>query len=299
MESMKKSLPYIAIISVVLIWGFAYLAIKNSLEYCTPGFLIFARSSIASVILFFVCIKRFKKINKKDLLLSLFTGVCVSIGYILQTNGLEYETTAMVSFLENIYLVIVPFITWLITKKCPSIPSFIAAFLAIIGVILISIPTGVFSSPSNAIGVILCIAAGVAFGINISFSGSLQREKDPILYTFFQMVVLMVVSLAYTLISERTLPTINPRFVVNILYVAIPSTAIAWLLRNYAQNNLSSITMSIILPFASVLATIVSIVIGETKIDPFFIIGCVVLLVAALFESIIEVILNKLKEKGA
>lgn len=291
---MKKRFPLIAVILAMIIWGGSFFASKLAIESFSPALLIVIRGAVASVILFFFSIRKLKTINKKTVLLALLTGTILALAYIVQNISLQYTSSGMSALLENTYIILVPFLSWLLTRQRPHTTSFIAIGLATIGIILVSISSINFNDSNSAIGIILSIIGGLLFGANIVLTGIYQRDKDPISYTFLQFVTVTVIALLYWGIFERKLPTYSTKGFLAMLYLAFIATALAWLLRNYGQNKLSPITVTIILPFTSVVASIISLAYGEMKISAPFIIGVVILLIAATFDGVWRTI-NKCK----
>lgn len=282
---MKKSFPLIALIVATIIWGTTFIVLKNATTQISPALAICFRGLITCIVLFGLCFKKLKVQNKMLLLLNITTGIVIAFAYITQTIGLKYTTSAKCAFLENVYIVVVPLLTWLLTRNRPSWISLMCCAICTIGVVVISIGDNVYQNGIN-VGDILSIVGGALFGVNIVLTGIYFKEKDPLPYTFYQFVTVTIICLVYSLIFERTKPVFNTAMIINVLYLGLFATATAWLLRNYAQNKLSPLTIGIVLPFTSVISTVISICIGETKFSITFLIGGILIFVSILTDVI-------------
>lgn len=61
----------------------------------------------------------------------------MGFAYIFQTIGLKHTTPGTNAFLTTVYCVIVPFLSWAVSKKRPDIYNFIAAAICITGIGLV------------------------------------------------------------------------------------------------------------------------------------------------------------------
>jgi len=288
---MKRILSYIFIFSAMLIWSTSYLVMKNALDFVNPGFLIFLRSIITFVILFPFTIKHLKDFTKRDLILISFTGVIVSIGYLVQTIGLEYTTPGKSAFLENAYCIVVPVLSAIILKQRLKLRNILCILLCVGGVILISLDS---FKGSVGVGEILSLLAGILYGVNISLTGIYAKEVHTISYTCGQFLVISLVSGLYTFIFENnTNVTYDINVILRILYLGVVVTAIAWVFKNKAQQTLPPISVSLILPFSAVIGTILSLAAKEDTLNIYLILGGIFITASIVIDSILE---NK-KEK--
>ena len=63
--------------------------------------------------------KKWKLFNLKYLWTGAITGVFLGVAYIFQTIGLKHTTPGTNAFLTTVYCVIVPFLSWAVSKKRP------------------------------------------------------------------------------------------------------------------------------------------------------------------------------------
>jgi len=280
---MKKITSFIFIFMAMVIWGTSFLVMKNTLDTINAGFLIFLRASICFIILLPFSFKHIKKLTKYDFILILSTGFFVSLGYLTQAIGLNYTTPGKSAFLENAYCIVVPIITCIILRKKPTVPNIICIVLCLLGVVFISIDS---IDSKVGIGEILSIAAGVFYGVNIALTGIYSKKVNPIAYTCGQFFTISLISGLYSLIFEdNSSIDINMPTILRIAYLGVVVTALAWIFRNIAQQNLNPLTVSLILPFSAVVGTIISIFFKEDILTASLIIGGLLITISILIDG--------------
>lgn len=133
----QKALAAGGIILATAIWGSSFSIIKNALTSITPLWFVSLRFSISIIILALICAKRFKHMNKGLLKEGIIIGIPLSLSYIFQNLGLMNTTASNTAFITSTYVVIVPFIMWLVYRKIRP-ANFIIAIVTLGGLALLS-----------------------------------------------------------------------------------------------------------------------------------------------------------------
>lgn len=286
---MKKIFAIIALITIVVLWGTSFVVSKDVLDNSPPAFVIMCRGVITVIVLLPFCIGKIKSLGTKYIVLALVTGAVVALAYITQIVGLQYTTPAKCGFYENAYCIVVPFCVWICQHKRPLPKSWLTMALCVVGIIIIGCDFGNFSVN---IGDVLCVVGGALFGVNIALTGVFAKDVNPIAYTFVQFVAVTTVSGLYTAVFEHAVPNFaNAGFVWTLLYMCVFVTALAWILRNFAQQNLSPLTLSVVLPFSSVISLFLSVAMGRDVFTPRLVIGAILMVIAVIIDGVFP--LNK------
>ena len=85
MRKTKVVLASSGLLAAALIWGFAFVVVKDSLDTVPPVYMLAFRFIIASLALSAVFMKRLKGIKLKAIKNGIILGVFVFAGYLLQT----------------------------------------------------------------------------------------------------------------------------------------------------------------------------------------------------------------------
>ena len=117
-----------------LIWGTGFVVMKNTLSSVPPAAIIAIRYGIATLLAAVLFRRHLKDIARADVARGALVGLLLALAYIVQTIGLDYTTAGKNAFLTTVYVLLVPFASWLIFRQKLSRSNFIAAALMLTGI---------------------------------------------------------------------------------------------------------------------------------------------------------------------
>lgn len=279
MKSANKNLiADISLFLVAIIWGSGFVANKNVLNFIDPIYLLVLRFSISSVLMGIIFFKRFKKVNKQDLVAGIIIGGFLFLAFVAQTIGLQYTTVSKQAFITASNVVMVPFILWYANKKRPDIYEIIAAVLCFIGIGILSLE----GSLSINLGDGLTLICAVFFALHIISIGTYSKNHDPIILSIVQFGVVAILSLLTGLIFKVEFVPMTREISMPILYLAIVNTIIAFGIQNIAQKYTTSTHAAIILSLESVFGSFFSILMLGEKFTIRLFLGCVIIFLAII-----------------
>ncbi|WP_026891462.1 DMT family transporter [Lacrimispora aerotolerans] len=278
-----KALSALGLIVTTIIWGSAFVVMKNSVDIISPTYLLALRFTIASMALVAVFFNRLKLVNKTEILCGSLLGVFLFVSYLLQTYGVKYTTASKNAFITTLYVIIVPFLHWFFNKKRPSVNNIGAAVIAVFGLALISLEGDL----SINIGDLLTLFCGLFFAFHIVFVDRYTDHHDPVRLTVIQMVAAAILSWILAPIMEGTqdFTVINGSMLIGLLYLGIFSTMICFLLQNVGQKHLSPNTTSIILSFEAVFGLVFSVIFLGEEVTPKLMAGCILLFASVILSE--------------
>ncbi len=275
MEKRKSGNLYIPmLLLIVLIWGISPIIGKWLLGYYSPVIKTAASSVVAFAAMLVICAVtgKLKNLNGKYFAVALPTGIFYSSACILQSIGLESTTPAMLSFLENLSCITVPALVWMMTKRRPSVFKFAGAFICLASVYILGCSDG-FASFKFGTGELLCAVAGLFYGVNIAVTGIKARELEAPLYLLVQFGVNVIFSSVFACFWGTPVFTFSPLPLVLLVGVVLVSTVFGWIVRTICLKHLDPTLVTVIMPFSSVVTTVISIFAGMDKISPQLIVG--------------------------
>lgn len=278
MENKKSLYADLSLLLVALIWGSGFVATKNALDHIQPYYLLSFRFMLSFLLMSLVFFKRFKKVTFDDFKAGTVIGIFLFLGFATQTVGLNYTTVGKQAFITATNVVMVPFIYWGISKKKPDIYEVIAALLCFAGIGILSLDSGF----KMGYGEFLTFLCAIFFAFHISSIGYFTKKHDPIVLSIIQMLVAGILSIIFTLLFEPKIGSIPREGIFPILYLALFSTLLAFLIQNIAQKYTSSTHAAIILSLEAVFGSILSIIFLKESFTIRLLIGCI-----AIFISII------------
>ncbi len=286
LEKTKAKMPkvfyIIMLILVVCIWGIVPNISKFLLGHYSPA----AKTAFAAAVAFFALLlisaKKLKSLNKSYFKIAVPTGIFYSSACVLQQIGLSKTTPTMYAFLENLSCLVVPFLVWYMTRRRPSYFKFAAAILCVVSVYILG---GAKLDSSLGLGNILCGLAGIFYGVNIAVTGIKARGLDAMLYLLVQFGVHFVISTVYALFFEDIVFSFDTGLILLSVGITLVSTVLGWILRTICLQNLDATFVSVVMPFASVITTVISIISGNDTVSVFLVSGVIIGLAAAFISD--------------
>lgn len=269
-----------------ILWGGGFVAVKDSLDVVPPIYMIALRFAAAGLFLSAVFFKRLKDITRRTLRAGIILALFLFLAYAFQTVGCVYTTAGKNAFLTTVYVLFVPFVTWVIAKRPPGLHVFAAALLAVIGIGLLSLNED-FSINR---GDILTLVCGFWFAVHIVFIARFTQKygEDPITLTILQMVFCSVFAWLFAPFYDGPFPVsavTTTRPILSLLYLAVFSSGIAFLLQNIGQKYLSSSTAALLLSTESVFGAVFSALLLGESMTARMIAGCALLFIAVILSE--------------
>lgn len=252
----KNGTALAALFTTAVLWGTGFVAIKYAILRMDTYWFISLRFTIAALVTALVFFRRFKTITKTDIKHGVILGLTLSAALTFQIVGCYYTTVGKNAFLSATYVVMIPFLHWIRTKKRPSLFSFIAAVICICG-------TAVISSGSAGgvnIGDMLSLLAGFFWGVTFELSSGFSQTSDAVNLQLVQLPCASVVTLVISTIMSPFPRHMNTGAALSLIYSAIFCIAIAFLLQLYGQRTVNSTLSGMILSMESVFAGIFSVI---------------------------------------
>ncbi|WP_099466580.1 DMT family transporter [Konateibacter massiliensis] len=275
-----KLLASIGLIAAAVMWGFGFIVVKDSLDFIPPVYMLAFRFTLASAGLGIVFHKRIFKINKKNVKSGLILGILLYISYLLQTIGCQYTTAGKNAFITTIYVVIVPFLYWAMSKKKPDIYCVVSAFMAIAGIGLLSLT----SDLTVNIGDVLTFLCGIGFALHLIYISKYSKGQDPIILTLLQIFTAAVLSWITAPFIDGGFPShiVDTDPVIAILYLGIGATMITFLLQNIGQKYVEPSTAAVLLSMESVFGVIFSVTLLGEVLTTKMLVGCALIFTAVI-----------------
>ena len=253
-----KVLASASLLFVTIIWGSAFVVMKNSMDAITPTYLLAYRFTIAALGMAALFWKQIRGMSMQEFKCGALAGLFLFISYYFQTYGLKYTTASKNAFITTLYVVIVPFLAWAVNHVRPKANNLIAAGFAVVGLALLSLKGDL----SVNFGDFLTLVCGICFAVHMIFLDRFTAYCTPIRLTVMQMGTAAACSWVLGLLTEGAFhPEVFtlPGVAVSMLYLGLASSMLCFLLQTVGQKYLSASTSSILLSFESVFGLLFSV----------------------------------------
>ena len=270
----KKGISYILLTLTTIIWGAGFIFNNMAVQANAPTGIVNAfRFVFATLLLLAIFNKRIVS-NKKTLVYGALSGASLFVAFFLQYLALNYTTPANNSFFTCFYVVFVPILHWVVTKKLPKWTVFLAIATTLAGLAILNFgyaPT-VEHKPNAWIGNLLTIGCAIFFAVQIVVTDfALKRNDiDTTSLTFWQIAFAAVLFTIYTLIFEvgdTNFAAIDWKHaLIAVAFLAVLGTGFAYPSQIFAQKHLHPASCSLIMAMEGVIGAVLSVI---AKIDVF------------------------------
>ena len=277
----KSTISQICLFIVTIIWGSAFVIVKNTITSISPNYLVAIRFFMAAALLCICFFPRLKKLNRGCIIGGIMIGIPAYLGYFLQTVGLQYTTAGNSAFLTSIYVVAVPFLYWILRHRHPDRYNIAAAIICLVGIGFISLNAN-FSMNH---GDFLSLLSGISFALQIVAISILTEKYDPILLSLTQFLFTSVIALVMALFTESFPTHLEANSIYSLVYIGVFCTMIALTLQNVCQKYVIPSKASLIMSLESVFGCVFGIILLNEQFTPKTIIGFLLVLIAMILSE--------------
>jgi drug/metabolite transporter (DMT)-like permease len=275
----KHWLAVVVLFLVASAWGATFTLVKNVLTRIPPEPFIVLRFTTAGVVLLIIAIVS-RKLPRSALRPGLILGALVFSGYWLQTRGLMTISPSRSAFLTGLYVVIVPFCDRLLFARRIAARAWLGCVLAAAGTTLL---IGGIDARAG-FGDILTITCALAFALHMVLSAKYSTATSALGLAAVQVIVVGIAAIPPSLFVPR--PHLTPFVITVILFTAIVTTALAFVLLMWGQSRVTATEAAVILAFEPMAASITSILFEHERVTMGFIAGAVLILAAMVLSQL-------------
>ena len=266
---------------VALVWGTTYAVIKDTLSVVQPFSLMMFRFVFSALILSLMYLKKFKTIKSVDLKRGVIIGIFMFLAFYFLIVSIRFTTASKFSFIVGAYVLIVPFLSWVINKTKLDRYAIVGAILATIGLAFLTMEKGaIFNLWDLVAGCCSFFFAAHMIAIE-KYSG----DSDPILLTIIQFITTAVLFIILTGVKEGYNFTVLPEIKWTLGYLVIISTIIPFAIQNIVQRYISSTSTALILTLQSAFGSIFAVYYLDERMTKQMIIGCLLIFIAIVFQE--------------
>lgn len=266
----KKRLGVLAALTANLIFGFSFFFTTTALDAgLDPMILICARFTLAFIILNILWFFGVFKLNFKNKSIGRLLIMAIAqplLYFIFETYGLNLVSSSISGVIISLVPVAVLIGYIVFFRGKPSKKQIIFSSLSVLCVIAISIITDSSSVKFSLTGIVLLLLAVICAAVFNMLSSSESAKFSPFerTYVMFASATIGFNLLSIILFKGKYFSSFIPVFsdisvTLSVLYLAVVSSILAFLLYNYATSTIdlvSAASFSSVIPICSVLAGI-------------------------------------------
>lgn len=270
----------IVLLIVAAVWGGGFVAQRFGSQHV--GFFVFGAARYIVGALVMLPFVRRMSIPRKWLPWTIFTGAVLFAASALQQAGIATTTAGNAAFITGLYVVIVPILMAVITRKPAPGITWIAAVIAVIGTLFLS--TG--GKLALASGDLLELIGAFMWACHLILISKLSPKINVIQFSLVQYVVAGCLSLIAGLVFE--LPTFGglSQAWLAVAYAGIISTAIGFTGQVWGQQHAPAADAALILSMEAVFAALSGYLFLSERFTPIQTLGCILIFGAVLLAQL-------------
>jgi drug/metabolite transporter (DMT)-like permease len=217
------------VLLAALIWGVAFYFQKSAMTHIGPFLFLGLRALLAAAALFPFAMREWRAappLAPSIRPFALIGGAVFFTAGALQQVGIVTATVTNTSFLTALYVVVTPFLLWLLRHEKPGLRIWLACCAAFIGIWALGGGSiGAFSQ-----GDMLIAGSSVAWSLYMVVTSASGKLAKPMQYTFIHFIVIATLALSCAGYFEEIDGGAIMASTVPLLYVGILSSAFTFAL---------------------------------------------------------------------
>jgi drug/metabolite transporter (DMT)-like permease len=274
-ETKMRIAPW-ALLAVSASWGLAFVIMKDPIEKQNVNSFLFTRFILAVLVMIAIRPKVLSQITREMLIKGFFAGMFLGSGYIFQTFGLKLVGAAITGFVTGLYVVATPLIAWIILRHRITVYTWLCVGLATIGLALLSL-----NGWEVGAGELLVLVSAIAFAAHIVALGQWSNGLDAYAMTVVQLATCALITGAISIGQGYKAP-VNLSGWAVVVYTAIFSTAVAFVIQTWSQAHISSTKVAVILTMEVVFAAFFALIFTDETLNLQKILGGILILISML-----------------
>jgi drug/metabolite transporter (DMT)-like permease len=274
-----------------LLWGMAFIAQKDAMQYMAPLTFSLVRYLIGAVIITPFAVAEYRRRRREGLIVAprqwwLIGALSLAffVGVWLQQAALTTTTATNGGFITSLYVVFTPLVTYLLVRTRPHPIIYLGVPLALVGIYLL---TGADLTRFTS-GELLLLGCAIAWAVQVAMLGQLARETGlPITISVINFYFTAVcATLGAFALEQPELGNILAGWI-PILYTGIFSSGIAFTLQAIGQQYVPPANAAIILSSEALFAALGGALMLGERLPPVGYAGAAVILIAIVLVELV------------
>jgi len=282
-----------------MIWGLAFIAQKVGNESMGPMAFVAVRFLLSATMLLPFALYEKKKqaqpLTRRDYAIVIAVGLLLFAGGSLQQIAMMTASATHGGFLTALYIVIVPFASWVMTRERVRPLVVAACVVSITGAWLLTYRG---EQGNWQTGDILLVISDFAWAFWIVLIGLfLKTAQRPFFLAFMQFTITGALALPLSLMFEHTTLAGLQTALPALLFTGIISGGFAFTLQIFAQKHTPPAEAALIMSLESVFAALAGAVLLGERLGYLAMVGCAMILTGAIVAEVVPTIVNSRNKK--
>ncbi len=267
-----------ALLTVAILWGLNFVVIKDAIADTGPMTYLLWRHVLAAIMLAAVMPRTALRTRRRDWLYGGVLGAFLFVAFATQTIGLQWTTPGKSGFITSLYIVMVPFLYWIVARRSPGWAQIGGAVLATVGLGLLSFRGGLGMSKGD----LLTLVGALGFAAQIAATGFFAPRTKPSVLALTQIAAAAALFIVITPFVEPVTWDFGWQAWAAIVWTALSGTVFGFLVQAWAQKSTTSTRAAVILGLEGLFAAAFGLLFDMDVLSWRFVAGAALILVGVL-----------------
>jgi len=254
----RALLADVALLAVAVLWGLNFVVIKDAIVDTGPMTYLLWRHVLAAVLIVALVPRAVRRATRRDWVHGGILGLFIFAAFATQTIGLQWTTPGKSGFITSLYIVMVPFLYWVVARRSPGWTQIGGAVLAAAGLGFLSLRGGLGMSTGD----LLQLAAALGSAAHIVATGFFAPRTEPAVLALTQIVAAAVLFMVVTPFVEPPSWGFGWQGWAAIVVTALTGTIFGFLVQAWAMKSTTSTHAGVILGLEGLFAALFGLVFG-------------------------------------
>ncbi len=288
-EASKKAqnLAMAGFVLATIIWGWGFIFQKFAASAGMSSVAVtLGRGVLATVVLSVIFFKTIKREYKKgQWKVGAVLGFLLAGGNMLQSYGIEFTTPGKSAFITSSYVIWVPVLYWILTRKKMYVSVGVACVLSLIGIGILSLD---FSEGfSMNYGDVITLISSMFFAMQIVVIGKYAKHMHPIVMAVLQCAFSGLFSAILFLGNGESFTVfLSTDAAIAVGYLGVISTGIGFTVQVIGQRYVSSAKAGVLLSCESLFGAIFSVIVGYDVLSFRILLGGAIVFIAVILPDV-------------
>lgn len=242
----------LTLVFITVIWGSTFVMVKNALDDVQPMTFVAWRFWIATLVLVFLFRQQARTISRAEWRAGMLIGLFLAMGYIFQTIGLQYTTSAKAGFITGLNIVLVPIFSAMLLRQAPGRWAMMGVVLATVGLALLSLNADLTLQRGDA----WVMACAVAFALHIVSISHFTARHSAISLAIVQIATVALAATLAAFVFEQPRVRLPLDTWGAIAFTGVVATALVFSLQTYVQRFTTATHTALIFSLEPVFAAL-------------------------------------------
>lgn len=271
----------IGLIGVAAVWGGTFVMVQDAIAKLPTLAFLGYRFLAAAVVVAVVWRGAVRALPAAGWRAGLLMGVFLTLGYVLQTLGLEHTTVSNAGFITGLFVVMTPVLAAVFLRDRIGPLAWGAAVVSAIGLYLLS------GGGSPNTGDVLVLGCAVAFAAHILATARAASAFDTGALLVVQLSVCGVACTVGALIADDLRAPPDSSVWIALVVTALVATVFGFFIQTYAQKHTSATRTALILASEPAFAALCAYLFNDERLDAMGWVGAGLIMVSILVVELV------------